>query len=587
MDSKNNRKNITDTPDRYTWVLITILMLTCLFAYYNSLNSPFILDDKDKIVENQDIGHLDRLVYPYDKKVHNFNRNDPSRPMTYFTFFLNYRFGKLNPFGYHIFNTCLHVLNTVLLFLLIRNILFLIYKKDHPFFPFFTALLFASHPINTSAVTYVFSRSDLLAAFFYLSSLLLFINTLKRDKKQYTLSILCFILALLSKQSAVTLPAMILLIDYMFLSNFDLKNLLKRKSYHLAFWGILLVYLAIRYAYLGGIGDIEANSPWGRGEYLIIQPYVIQRYLQMLAFPTGLCIDHAIQPLKLTDFRVLASFLILIGIFISSYYLYKKKTDSSKLILFFILWFIITLSPTSSFFPTTTALAENRLYLAGIGPYVIIVFLYYLVFSKSGFYDTMPGTILIVLLLLHVFSLGLLTFKRNRLFDIPALMWEDVISKYPGQNARAYNNLGIIYAAEGNYNDAITEFDNSLKVDPAYANAHYNLGLSFEKQGVYDKAIDEYDKTLIIDQYFAKALLNLGNLYYHQKTYLKAIDNYQKILDMDRNNYDALNNLAVIYYEQKRYKEALEKMDYLSCLYPSDENIKTKARMLNKLLIKK
>ena len=131
------------------WVPILILLAVAVIIYSNTLNSPFISDDLLKIVKNPDIKQLSnirtKLIYPYatEDKDSNYNRNDPSRPLTYLTFMLNYRFGKLNPFGYHLLNVLLHAFNAVLIFFLTKIILLYIYKKDSDIFSFLVALFFA------------------------------------------------------------------------------------------------------------------------------------------------------------------------------------------------------------------------------------------------------------------------------------------------------------------------------------------------------------------------------------------------------------------------------------------------------------
>jgi len=412
-------RNTIRKPNSLMGFAIGLVVIATIIVYHNSLKAPFIFDDKAKIVNNPDIQQLSnlktKLIYKYSENNKVFERNDPSRPLVYLTFTLNYYFGKLNPFGYHLFNLIIHIFNAILVFFLAKKIISGIYEKGStplenvnnkvggkpcganggsksPFcnnvrelysltgltlFPFLVSLLFAIHPINTNTVTYIFSRSDLLATFFYISSLLLFIKVIEKNlsifksfNSLYILSLICFILAIFSKQIAVTLPAIILIYDYIFLNEYKVSKVIEKKNYHIPYWLLFIGYLAFRYFYLGGIGDIEAESTWNRYSYLIIQPYIILRYLKMLLIPTGLSIDHIINPVKLYELKTIISFIFIIVVFLSSYIVYRKKTNISKLILFSILWFFIILSPTSSIFPTTSPLVENRLYLSGIGFFI-------------------------------------------------------------------------------------------------------------------------------------------------------------------------------------------------------------------------
>ena len=441
-------RNTIRKPNSLMGFAIGLVVIATIIVYHNSLKAPFIFDDMAKIVNNPDIQQLSnlktKLIYKYSENNKVFERNDPSRPLVYLTFTLNYYFGKLNPFGYHLFNLIIHIFNAILVFFLAKKIISGIYEKGStplenvnnkiggkpcgasggsksPFcnnvrelysltgltlFPFLVSLLFAIHPINTNTVTYIFSRSDLLATFFYISSVLLFIKAtdknlpiLKSFNPLYILSLICFILAIFSKQIAVTLPAIILIYDYIFLNEYKVSKVIEKKNYHIPYWLLFIGYLAFRYFYLGGIGDIEAESTWNRYSYLIIQPYIILRYLKMLLIPTGLSIDHIINPVKLYELKTIISFIFIIVVFLSSYIVYRKKTNISKLILFSILWFFIILSPTSSIFPTTSPLVENRLYLSGIGFFIIFVIMCFLFVNlKAGFLSLVPNLFPIILL---------------------------------------------------------------------------------------------------------------------------------------------------------------------------------------------
>ena len=121
-------------------VLFIIFALIVIGIYYKSLYAPFIFDDIPKIVENSDIKDLEnigtKLVYPYNEEFRTFSRNDPSRPLTSLTYTLNYYFGKLDPFGYHILNILLHIFTVLALFFFIRKLLFFSMKKSSFFYPY-------------------------------------------------------------------------------------------------------------------------------------------------------------------------------------------------------------------------------------------------------------------------------------------------------------------------------------------------------------------------------------------------------------------------------------------------------------------
>jgi len=543
------------------WIIILLISLLSFIAYHNSLNAPFILDDIAKIVGNPDIKQLGniktKLVYPYNKEFQSFERNDPSRPLVYLTLTINYLIGKLNPFSYHFFNLLIHILNGLLLFFLAKEIIHYVYKEEFNIFALLAAVFFIVHPINTTVVSYIFSRSDLLATFFYVLALLFFIKTFKVARKYYAFSLLSFILALSSKQIAVTLPAIVLVFDYIFLSNFDIKRVASRISYHVPFWVIFLLYLLFRYFYLGGIGDLEAASTWSRWTYFINQPYIILRYLQLLLVPVGVCFDHGLKPGRLLEFRIFISILILLSMGILIYKIYCKKTGISKMVLFCALWFFVILSPTSSLFPTASPLHENRLYLAGFGFYIFLILLYFLIFRKMKLYIRHRIWIYFSLMVIHILILGALTIGRNRLYQDPVLQWKDVISKYP-EKERAYNNLGVLYKDRKEYDSAIKEYQKALEIDPNYAYAYYNLGIVYHDLGEQNRALEAYQKSIELNPRNVDAHNNLGALYKELKRYDSAIREYRKALEIKQGNFKTHYNLGILYSEFKEYDKAIE-----------------------------
>jgi len=604
--SKFNTKT-TEKPKTFfekKWVAIGLIILVSAIIYSSSLNAPFIFDDEAKIVNNPDIKEIKniktKLIYPQGEHK-TFERNDPSRPVTYLTFTLNYYFGKLNIIGYHLVNIFLHVCVSILIFFLTRKIIVYTYGKCTNIFPFFVALFFASHPINTIVVSYVFNRSGELAAFFYILSLLLFTKTFEKGKKFYVFSLLCFILGIFSKQDAITLPAILLIFDYIFLSNFELAKVIKKKYYHLSYWVIIVIFLLFRYFYLGTIGDADAGGTlfWNHYTYFVIQPYVILRYLKFLFIPKGLCFDHYLNPAEsIFEFKIMISVLFVLLILVATWLFYRRKTNISKIFLFSILWFIITISPTSSFFPTTTAMAENRLYLPGYGFYFIIVSVYFLIFrvnpdrqlelSGISTHKRLLNSFLIFLLGVHIIVLCIATVKRNRLYQNPALLWEEVISMYPSnyratQNAsNLYNELGNSLRGRGEYIRAVQEYQKALELKPDSAEIHYNLGLAYYEQRIFDRAIQEFKRTIEINPNHSEAHNNLGTLYFNRGEYDNTFQEYQKAVKINPDYAQAHNNLGILYYYQKEYRKALQEFQIVLMLKPYDQDAKDKIEDLKK-----
>lgn len=605
-------------PKRYQLHLL-LAILVCialpLIIYYPSLNAPFIFDDFHYIVENSDLKQLDNFnlgkVYQRSKKFSFLGIPFQFvRPLTFLTLVINYRFGDLNTFGYHLFNLLLHILNTILIFLLTRKILFYARPFHKPFdslsdsktthdqetnsdmpnifLPLLVALFFASHPINTEVVTYISHRSDSLGAFFYLISILFFINTFEKKKSFYPFSLVCFVLSLASKEISVTLPAILLIIDYIFLSDFKLEKTFRKKYYHLPFWLLFTVFIGFQRFYFGEVGYLTKITfeTWTNYTYFITQPFVILNYLKLLLIAIGQCIDHFVEPAKsIFELRTILSFTFLGGLLlVLAYFIYRKRTFVSKLMLFSSLWFFITLAPTSSFFAINDAMAERRLYLPGFGFSLFLGCLYLLVFKVNiqENFKLHQHRIFCSFLGAHILLLSVATWHRNQLYQDPFLIWQDVIAKYP-KHPYAYNELGNIYFERKEYNKALHIYQRAIELNPGYAEP-YNLGnIYVEQKKDYLKALQLYEKAVEVNPNYAKAYNNLGNIYFEQRNYHKALQMYQKATELDTSQTEAHSNLGNLYYEQKQYKKALEEYKIALELMPNNQFIRDRVLLLRKI----
>lgn len=207
--------------------LALIVSLITFFVYIPSLWNGFINWDDDRYVyENAVISSS--ITLDFIKKtllsVYYYNYH----PLTIFSYAIDYAVWELNPFGYHLTNIILHTLNTFLVFILVSRLMECGFLKNPPpslkedntfslIAASMTALLFGIHPIHVESVAWISERKDVLCAFFYLLSLLCYIDYASmesKNRKSYIVSLISFILALMSKPMAVSLPAVLLLLDF-------------------------------------------------------------------------------------------------------------------------------------------------------------------------------------------------------------------------------------------------------------------------------------------------------------------------------------------------------------------------------------
>jgi protein O-mannosyl-transferase len=364
----------------FNLIAFFVLAIVTLVAYSNTFHASFHFDDNPSIVDNYTIKvvTVDNIMAIL-KGV---------RPVVYLSLMLNYSVGGMNVVGYHVFNVAVHIANAFLVFLLISGTLALpVFSERYTVasgrrIALFAALLFAVHPVQTEAVTYIISRTELLATFFYLAALLMFMKAVLKRKPIYHLGLfLSALLSMSSKEWAVTLPAMLMLYDYLFLSNRSVKTVLSHgMSFVLAAlpWAVVLSNLnlfsnpSVGFNMSSVTTTVIVKSPL---TYLLTSFNVLWTYIRLLFVPINQNLDYEYPIAKtLFEFPTLLSFLGHVAVVAAAFWLFKKR--GWTLIPFGIAWFYITISPTQSFVPVMDIIFEHRVYMPSIGFFLAFVVAY-------------------------------------------------------------------------------------------------------------------------------------------------------------------------------------------------------------------
>lgn len=413
---------------------ITLLGIVGLLLYMPFVGSPFLLDDQSKIVNNQDIRSLKeifpKLVYPYSQYQF-LNRNDPSRPLTFLTYAVNYAISKDQPWSYHLFDFLVHIANSVLVLLISARLLGFLPTPSRASGSLIVALLFLLHPLNGGTVIYAYGRSDVLSSFFMLVALAL---ALREGRAKIGLLALVYALALMTKQSSIVLPLGVLGIML-------LRDPVDRVEVRRLMTPLVIVsalYIGFRLYYFKALGDLESfGGAWRPLEYLSVQPLILARYMETLIIPLGQTIDHFIIPTNTPPAARLWGLARWLG-YNALLYWGWRKTGRRPVVLFGIAFYYLLLLPTSSILPTVDAMVERRTYLANFGLLLALVGMFA---ARFGFRRRSLATAGACVLLA---LLGLRTAHRNQKFLDPIEVWKEAIENYPS-SPRAINNAAILY----------------------------------------------------------------------------------------------------------------------------------------------
>lgn len=608
---------------KYHIFFLSLISFFVFLSYLNSFYGEFVFDDAISIEDNLAIKNF---KYFKDLGLTGYLKDaiNGARPLTNFTFAINYLIGNFNPFGYHLGNFLIHLANSFLVYLLIYKTLRLPsspYKEDAHWISFLTTIFFSLHPIQTGAVSYISQRAEILCSFFYLLGLLFFIRGLSdvslKSHLSYIAGIICLLLGLGSKDIIITLPIVLSIYWFYFLRDLPNKKIQAVKIGFLIFPTLLAIAYRIYTIKNDTSGRIGFGLEFSSYDYLLTQFRVISKYISLLFLPINQNADYdfAISKGFLSPPSTLLSFIFLLFLGSMIIFLYKRWKIGS----FALLWFFVILSPTSSFIPIIDVIFEHRAYLASLG--------FFLLFSL-GLYHTSKilnlsqkvksyGVIFTVLILMV--SLTYLTTKRNMVWTSRISFWEDVVKKSP-LKARSYVSLGsayqekglkdfavaayskatsladtrekpnsmlalsLLYAEMGRTKEALSEMETAMKLSPINSpDLHYIVGTVYAIAGYNEQAIKSYKEALNKNPQFVVARYAIGDLYQRNGLYDNAIMEYKEIIKTDPNSAKAYNDMGVVYGRTGKFDEA--EKNFLLALKlnpnfsPAIKNLKAVAEM--------
>lgn len=550
--------------------VVTPLALAALtfFVYYQSVDYAFQFDDIANILKffNIRTETFSALVFKHARWIG-----------TWFNA-VNYRMGQGDPFAphyYRLFNICFHILTSLVVFYFLYYALSLLKKKaekdrseelsfNTAFFynnayaiALFATTLFMLHPVQSQTVSYVIQgRLEGLAGLCILMMALCFLlfNNVQNNVAKIGLGVSLFVLAALStgtKEYAFISPFLLLLVDWFFVAQGDVKNLKTRWWLHggiaLTVWGMYLYFLkpdffieiiAMKRALPNNIGNeltenrTDLIRPW---PFFISQFKVILHYLGIFLWPFNISVDYDWKMVKgLFSADCLLPLMVLLSI--GGFILNLLRRNSTNMVAFGLLWFFVTIAPRASFIPATELVADYKTYLASVGWLFVVAAalvygIHYLVNRQTSSAQERskiiksPFQLIPVGLCAVMLAAG--TYDRNKVWSSGEAFWANVLKNAPGR-ARAYNNYGVALSENGKYAEAIPHFKQAIKMDRIYPDPINNLAVAFSSLGKIDEAIEVLKQGLRIHPYYPEAHNNLASFYIQKKQY----DMAEKFLDV-------------------------------------------------------
>lgn len=486
----------------HTLYIATFLFFITFIIYANTLGNGLFFDDEDFIYKNVYVQQLNLPAYFTENTIAGAGKvSNYYRPFLSLSYGIEYSIFHDLPFIYHLTNILLQSSAGIALFIFLKRLL-----KDQ-LIAFLTSLLFLVHPIQTEAVSYASGRSDPMVAFFIFLSLIFF---LKKSPRARIISLIFFICALFSRETALVMPGLLCII--LLYQTKSLKKALHEIHQIIPFVVIDGFYFVLRLTVLNfqntlnfyGTQNLYSSHLENR-IYTFLS--VLPTYFLLLVFPITLYMERntsfVINPL---DPRVLLSFFVLLVAFIASLRIFKTY----PIFLFSLLWIGITFVPTSGIIPINGIIYEHFLFLPSIGFFLICSTLIEMAFYKSN--SPVIKSCIVVVVATVLLLLSVRTISRN--FE-----WHDPITFYTQLNlnnpsvARVHNNLAMAYAEEENNKQAISEYKRAIQLNDIYPQTHYNLGNTYIASNNIKEAEQEYKTAIKMDPNFLQPYISLGKLY--------------------------------------------------------------------------
>lgn len=520
-------------------IVVTLLLAFTVALYFNSLWGIFLFDDGHSIQDNLFVKDARYIPY-FFKGYYTSAPHVPKgmlRPLLLLTFSFNYYFSGLSPLGYHIINMVLHFLNGVLFFYFL-SILRTVSPRVGPYditkqqaFPFglciITSLIFLAHPLNTEAVCYISSRSDLLVCAFILSGLICY------HQHRRIAAFFLYAIGLLAKETALVFPLLAVTLDLIYRPE-ELRDKqlfrLQALPFYLMIGLLTILYLVCRSIVLNFGAAYTFTAPFtsnvrGMEANIAIQAIVSFFYLRMFLFPHPLAIHH-----NFPEFRTLFSPLPVLAVSGIAALLILAWAVRSKrpLVSLGIFWYFICLLP--KFYGTLHIVAaEHHFYLAGFGVYLLLAEL------LSGGYARFKRKFFILAAgVLAIFFV--LVISRNSDYRSEYAFWRSAVLSDP-TSAVAHHNLGLAYVEKQDYKAAEEEFKKSLELSPVHSShgkktARENLANIYRLQKNYDQAIAYINENIKLGIGDFSSYQNLGVIYSDMGDFEKAEQSWKKGLSL-------------------------------------------------------
>lgn len=579
------------------WVIAFVSAFIAVIIYLPALQNEFInWDDDIYVYENRNIRSLNLTFLKWiftTFHAHNWH------PLTWVSHAIDYSIWGLDPTGHHLTNILFHGMNTFLIVILVFKLMesakakkLILYTPEQKkqfwikasIVSIVTGFLFGVHPIHVESVAWVSERKDVLFAFFFLLSLLSYFKytSCELQKKKilyYFLCLIFFIFALMSKPMAVTLPFVLIILDFYPIERLhigsDLKSIRKIIGEKTPF-----IILSIVSSILTISAQQLLIKEHPLGIRLLVSVKATFSYLVKIIFPIHLAPLYPYpRNISFWSLEYIGSFVIVICITAFCIFLLRKQRVYVSVWAFY----IVTLLPVLGIVHVgKQAAADRYMYLPSLSLFIMAGLLVAWAWGETSLkkrYLNARRLLIVITIILTFFVLSLLTLKQIAIWKNSIALLTYELEKFPNFQD-AYTIRGITYIEIGNYQKAIKDFNKSIQINPDYASVYHYRGKAYEKLGNYQKAIQDFSRVIELLPHKAEAYNNRGLSYKNLGYYQKAIKDFDSAVKLEPRYFEAYNNRGSIHATTGNYKEAIRDFDMAIELNPKAADVYVNRGML-------
>jgi protein O-mannosyl-transferase len=541
--------------------IYAFLALTTILVFWQVHSYGFVhFDDNTYIFENPNV--TGGLSVATVRSAFAQPQRDSWLPLTWLSLALDRDLFGMAPGPMHLVNAMLHLLNTLLLFALLKRMTSSIWPSA------FVAAAFALHPLHVESVAWISERKDVLSTFFLLLTLLAYVTYAhRRSPAYYLLAILLFASGLLAKPMLVTLPFLLLLLDYWPLCRFQACISARRLAFEkLPFFAMAIISSVVTFLVQRAAGSVADTLTLSLSDRFANAFLSFFRYIARLFWPADLSVFYPLLPGDIRLWQGIVCALLLLAI--SAIIVRLARTRSYLAVGWF--WFLISLLPVIGFVQVgSQAYADRYTYIPYIGLFIMLAW---------GLPDALSGwrwrnLVLALMAAVTLPLLAVLSYVQTGYWKDSRALFTHAL-KVTSNNYVAYGNLGAALNGLGQWKDAVDSLTRAIAIKPDYAEAYNNRGSAYGNLNQPELAIDDFRQAIAIRPSYAAAWHNLATACSDTGHNAEAIDAYSEALRLEpgraETHYDFANKLAAYGRTDEavqQYRLALQlRPDWADCM---------------------